>query len=101
MPEEPEDVLPEERVTALGGIEEMGIDKSIHRQEAAVDCDGRQGENHHYRHYQHRQTKSGIRFNDIPGARCLKVVTMIWVAAISPAISVKVMVCAQIRRVFR
>jgi hypothetical protein len=40
-------------------------------------------------------TKSGIRLSDMPGARCLKIVTMICVAPMSPDISVNVTVCAQ------
>ena len=41
------------------------------------------------------QTKSGIRFSDIPGARCLKIVVTISTAPIKAAISVKVIICAQ------
>jgi hypothetical protein len=40
------------------------------------------------------QTKSGIRPSDMPGARCLKMVTMISTAAMMEAISVNVTVCA-------
>src|SRR4051812_30179040 len=40
------------------------------------------------------QTKSGMRFSDIPGARILNVVTMMFTAAVSAAISVKVTTCA-------
>jgi hypothetical protein len=41
------------------------------------------------------QTKIGIRANVIPGARCLRMVATRVTATASPAISVKVMVCAQ------
>jgi hypothetical protein len=41
------------------------------------------------------QTKSGMRFKDIPGARSLNAVTMISTATASPASSVKVINCAQ------
>jgi hypothetical protein len=40
------------------------------------------------------QTKSGMRLSDIPGALCLKVVTMISTAATSAEISVNVIICA-------
>ena len=40
-------------------------------------------------------TKSGMRLSDIPGARILKIVTMISTAATSAAISVNVTTCAQ------
>src|SRR6266404_6880057 len=40
-------------------------------------------------------TKSGTRLSDIPGARCLKTVVMISTAPMRPAISVKVIICAQ------
>jgi hypothetical protein len=39
-------------------------------------------------------TKSGTRLSDIPGARCLNVVTMISIAPTMAAISVKVTICA-------
>src|SRR4051812_27682849 len=41
------------------------------------------------------QTNSGTRFSDMPGARILNVVTMMFTAATSAAISVKVTTCAQ------
>src|SRR5690242_3386575 len=41
------------------------------------------------------QTKSGTRLSDIPGARILNVVTMMFTAAASAAISVNVTTCAQ------
>ena len=41
------------------------------------------------------QTKSGMRLSDMPGARILNVVTMMFTAAQSAAISVKVTSCAQ------
>src|SRR3954469_12024326 len=41
------------------------------------------------------QTKIGIRFKDIPGARCLKTVVMISTAPTSAEISVSVIICAQ------
>ena len=40
-------------------------------------------------------TKSGMRLSDIPGARCLKIVTISSTAPTSATISVKVIVCAQ------
>jgi hypothetical protein len=40
-------------------------------------------------------TNSGTRFSDIPGARCLKTVAMISIAATMAAISVNVIICAQ------
>src|SRR5947199_7958930 len=40
-------------------------------------------------------TKIGMRFNDIPGARILNVVTMMFTAATSAEISVNVTTCAQ------
>src|SRR5438445_6484042 len=38
------------------------------------------------------QTNRGMRFNDMPGARCLNTVTMIDAATISAEISVKLMI---------
>jgi hypothetical protein len=37
----------------------------------------------------------GMRLSVMPGARILNVVTMIWMAPISAATSVKVIICAQ------
>ena len=42
------------------------------------------------------QTKSGMRLSDIPGARILNAVTTTSTATISPDISVKVIICAQV-----
>src|SRR6266487_2968764 len=41
------------------------------------------------------QTNKGMRFNDMPGARCLNTVTMIEAATIRAEISVKLMICTQ------
>ena len=41
------------------------------------------------------QTNRGIRSSVMPGARCLKVVTMISTATASADTSVKVIICAQ------
>ena len=41
------------------------------------------------------QTNSGMRSSDMPGARCLKIVTAISTATASAETSVKVIICAQ------
>ncbi len=41
------------------------------------------------------QTNSGTRLSDMPGARCLKTVTITSIAATIAAISVNVIICAQ------
>ena len=41
------------------------------------------------------QTNSGMRLSDIPGARCFRIVTIIWTAIPSADSSVNVTICAQ------
>ena len=41
------------------------------------------------------QTSSGMRLSDMPGARCLKIVTISWTAIPSAESSVKVTIWAQ------
>ena len=42
------------------------------------------------------QTKSGMRFSDIPGQRCLNAVTTNSTATTRPESSVKVIICDQV-----
>ena len=54
MAEEPEQVLPQQRVAALGRIEEVRVDEPVHRQHRAGHHDGRHGEDDHERGHEHR-----------------------------------------------
>ena len=82
MAEEPEQVLPQQRVAALGRVEELRADQPVGDQErcCASITDG----------MANRimndvtsiaQTNSGMRLSVMPGARSLKTVAMIWIGA--------------------
>jgi hypothetical protein len=73
---EPEEVLVQERVAALGGIEEAGVEDAVgeeHRQCAGEDRCADQLEPGGD---QVAQQNSGIRNHFMPGARMLLIVTM-------------------------
>ena len=96
MAEEPEQVLPEQRVAALRRVEEMRADQPVEDQRGARHHDRRHREDHHERDDQHAQTNIGMRFSDMPGARSLKTVVISdSTATASAEISVKVIICAQ------
>ena len=78
VPEEPEQVLPEQRVAAFGRVEEVRADAGGPMREiAAGEHHRRHREDDHERRDQHApSTNSGMRFSDMPGARSLKTVTM-------------------------
>ena len=75
--EDPEEVLPEQRVAALRRIEEVEAELPLEL-EHDVRCRQRgQREQHRERRRRGSPTQnSGIRLSDIPGARSLKIVTM-------------------------
>ena len=47
MTEEPEQVLPQQRITAVFNIEEMGMHEAIEDERGAGEHDSRHGEQHH------------------------------------------------------
>ena len=98
MAKEPKQVLPQDRIAALGLIEkvradtlyrrsiESRVDDSITAGIAKMTMNAVTSIDHTY---------SGIRFSDIPGARCLNMVTMISTAATRAEISVRLTICDQ------
>ena len=76
--EEPEQVLPEQRVAALGGVEEMRADEPVEdRGSVLASITAGIAKMIMNDVTSIAQTKSGMRLSDMPGARCLKTVTMI------------------------
>ena len=96
MPEEPEQVLPQQRVAALGRIEEVRADQPVDDR-ACVLASITAGIAKMIMNAvtSIAQTNSGMRLSDMPGARSLKIVVMMLTAAASAEISVKVIICAQ------
>ena len=77
MAEEPEQVLPQQRVAALGRVEEVRADQPVDDQEAccAIITAG-MAKMIMKEVTSIAQTKSGMRLSDMPGARCLRTVTI-------------------------
>ena len=75
--EEPEDVLPEQRVAPLRRIEEVRVDPApVGREHRAAERDAGMAKRIMKDDAIWAQTNTGMRLSDIPGARSLKTVTM-------------------------
>ena len=73
--EEPEQVLPQDRVAAGGGIEEVGAKLPVRGKFDEGHGDDREGQHQQDAGNQVIHTNTGIRIRDIPGARILMMVT--------------------------
>ena len=77
MAEEPEQVLPQQRVAALGRVEEMRADQPVEDQEAcSATITAGIAKMIMNDVTSIAQTNSGMRLSVMPGARSLKMVTM-------------------------
>ena len=74
-------------------VEEVGADVPVEEEEDRVGVEQRQREEQPDGGARNAKQKSGMRLNDIPGARDLKIVTMNW-----PAVSVDAMPLKMIPR---
>ncbi len=59
MAEEPEQVLPEHRIAAAGGVEERPVERALQLQQQSGEDDGRKGDQDHTREDQHRPGEQG------------------------------------------
>ena len=69
MAEEPEEVLPQQRVAAVRDVEEVEAGVALELEEDQVHRQRRQREDQRERGREIAKQNSGIRFSDIPGAR--------------------------------
>jgi hypothetical protein len=77
MAEQPEHVLPQDRVPALQRVEEVAAEADVEHQLPQGDADDRHREQHQERDVTRViQVNTGIRMSVMPGARMLRIVTM-------------------------
>jgi hypothetical protein len=69
MPEEPEEVLPQDRIACGFGIEEMRAEEAVQQQHDLGGSKRRQGDQDLKATTQHIQTNRGIRARVIPRVR--------------------------------
>ncbi len=95
MPEEPEQVLPEQRIPAPRGVEEGQIEGTLNFEQDRAEDQRRKADQHHGRHDQHVPGKDRHAGERLPGALSLRMVTMSSIAADKAEISTKVIPSSQ------
>ena len=88
MSEEPEQVLPEQRIAALGGIEEMGPEHAVELHEVGGEHHHRHREDDHDRRDELTPTRTAACGRSVmPGARSFRMVVVMSTATIRPIAS--------------
>ena len=88
--EQPEQMLPEQRVAAPRRVEERQSEGALDLEQDRAKHQRRKGHQHHHRGDQHVPARIGMRSSDMPGARILRIDTVISTASVSAEISTKV-----------
>ena len=96
MAEQPEQVLPQQRIAAARRVEEGQAEGALDLEQDRAEDERRKGHDHHHaRSPGCTSAKIGIRSSDMPGARIFRIETTISMASDSAEISTKVMPSSQ------